>query len=273
MATATKQTKDTGTWCVSSYDRSRERTWHLSLVIGTGVHAWAAHGINDGSIAALGWSEDDRSLDTDEVPTHPASISFITLPEWSTLVPDGALEAGSQARHLSLVHGGLPTGALRDEVIASLGATCIYVHDDEAERKVLDRFPNARPVPMQSLLVRSAMVRATQRTTMVLHRSHQNVEICIAAPGRVLLSNSFPARTSQDLLYFALLAAEGSGIKAAELQLVHGGTHLTDHERELLGRYFANEDGQVGNWAERPLREEVDGSRWLALVEQFACVS
>lgn len=273
MATRTNGTSDKGVWCAAHYEAARERAWHLSILVGPEVQAWAAHAIESGEPVALGWSNDASALDAIELPALPATVSFVTLPEWSALVPEGALEPGTEARHLSLVHGGLPTGALRDELVASLGATCIYVHDDEAERNVLDRFPNARPVPMQGLMVRAALARCNEGPTVLLHRSHQSLEVTIASAGRVLLSNTFPARTSQDLLYFTLLAVEGSGLKPVDVQLQHSGTHLTGHERDLLHRYFVNERTAVGALNEQAANDPVEMHRWLALMEQFACVS
>ncbi|HRH38930.1 MAG TPA: DUF3822 family protein, partial [Flavobacteriales bacterium] len=182
------------------------------------------------------------------------------------------LEPGTEAQHLGLVHGGLPTGALRDERVADLGATCIYAHDDETERSVLDRYPSARPLPMQGLMVRSALARSSDGAVMVLHRGHHTVEVSVAKANRLLLSNTYPARTSQDLLYFALLAAEGSGTKASEIHVHRGGTHFTEHEGDLLRRFFGKEECavQVGTEASQA---GVNAHRWLALLEQFACVS
>ncbi|MBP7409754.1 MAG: DUF3822 family protein [Flavobacteriales bacterium] len=273
MATTTNGTREKGVWCAAHYDAGRERAWHLSILVGPEVQAWVAHAMESGEPVALGWSNDSSALDVAELPAHPGTVSFVTLPEWSALVPEGALEPGSEARHLSLVHGGLPTGALRDELVASLGATCIYVHDDEAERNVLDRFPNARPVPMQGLMVRAVLARCNEGPTVLLHRSHQSLEVAIASGGRVLLSNTFPARTSQDLLYFTLLAVEGSGLKPTEVQLHHSGTHLTSHERDLLHRYFTNERTAVRTLNEQGANDPMEMHRWLALMEQFACVS
>ncbi len=266
-------TNEKGTWRANHYDSRREAAWHLSILTGIGTCAWSAHAMENGAPVALCWSSDGSALDSEELPTHPASVSFVTLPEWSTLVPEGALEPGTGAQHLSLVHGGLPTGALRDELVASLGATCIYVHDDEAERNVLDRYPNARPIPMQSLMVRAAQARAGAHPILLLHRAHQRAEIAVVQDGRLLLSNTFPARTSQDLLYFTLLATEGVGLKPGDIHLLHAGTHLTAHEQDLLQRYFVQERSAMDNWAQPQTSTPVHPHRWLALLEQFACVS
>lgn len=264
---------DRGSWRAARYDAARERAWHLSILIANDLQAWAATDLGTAEVVALGWDVAGNALDASDVPAQPPTVSFVTLPEWSALVPEGALMPGTEAQHLSLVHGKLPTGALRDEPVASLGATCIYVHDDEAERTVLDRFPHARPVPMQGLMVRGALARANEAPALLLHRGHDRLDAVVADRGRVLLSNTYPARASQDMLYYALLAVEGCGLRPGDAVVHHGGTHLTAHERDLVHRYFGRGNAAIEAWPELNSDSTVDPSRWLAVLEQFACVS
>ncbi len=261
-----------GGWSSPRYQSARERAWHLSILMAHEAIAWCTHAMDTGEPTALQWSADASALDSEALPQAPASVSFVTLPEWSTLVPEAALEPGTEAAHLRLVHGGLPTGALRNEPFDSLGAVCIYVHDDERERMVLDRFPGAQPVPMQALMLRGALALAGEGPALLLHRSHDRLDAAVADQGRVLLTNTYPAKSSQDALYYALLAAEGCGLRPGDLMLHHGGTHLTAHERDLLKRYFPRERDAAARW---PALQGagLDPFRWSALLEQFACAS
>lgn len=260
---------DHGSWKAARYDPAAERSWHLSLLVAGDLRAWSVAAFDNGDTVALGWSNGISALDAEELPLHPASVSFVTLPEWSALVPEGALESGSESRHLGLVHGGLPTGALRDEPVPDIGATCIYVHDDEQERQVLDRYPSARPVPMCTLMLRGALARSSNQAVMFLHRGHDRLDLAIADRGRLLLSNTYPARSSQDMLYFTLLAVDGCGLQPKDVRVEHGGTHLGTHEVSLLERYFSGTAAAKGAWD----GTATDQSRWIALTEQFACVS
>ena len=265
---------DSGSFQASRYAPERLRTHHLSVLCAQGVSAWAVHDLDRGEVIALGWGPEQQALMDPMLPKHPASVSFISLPEWSTLVPEGALAPGTEAAHLALVHGGRPSGAMRDEPVRSLGATCIYVHDDVAERAVLERFPNARALPMQGLMIHSVLGRAHERPTVLLHRSADRLDVAIASKGTVLMSNTFPARTAQDLLYFALLAVEQTGLHTHDALVLVSGTHLVEGERNLLQRYFTDLAPAM-----RPLDPGLDtgtdfaADRWLALLEQFACVS
>lgn len=270
-----------GTFTHPTYDPAREQAWHLSILSGEGVSAWAVHDLADGSPVALHWSENDPGIPEDmaalndaAMPSKPKSVSFVTLPEWSTLVPEAALAPGTEAEHLELVHGNIPTGALRDEPVPSLGATCVYVHDDVIECNVLDRFPNARPVPMQALLVRAAIARCGDPPLLLMHRGHERMDVAIVSDGRLLLSNSYPTRSAQDVLYFTLLAVEGCGLKPAQVDLQHSGTHLTSGERDLLQRYF-HKSTPVDHESWNTLNAGADGElhRWMGALDQFPCVS
>jgi len=261
-----------GSCRASRYEPGREHAWHLSVLSGQGVSAWAAHATDDGEPVAMAWGGNDDALDDPLLPAHPQSVSFVTLPEWSTLVPDGALTPGSEPLHLALAHGGLPTGAMRDEPVRGLDATCVYTHDDRAERAVLDRWPTARPLPMQGVMVRVAQSRCGEHPLLLLHRGADRMDVAVARDGRILLSNTFPARAAQDTLYFALLAVERTGLTAAGVELRLGGTHLSDQERALLARFFP----RTGPACDAPgglTPTPAGADRWLAALEQFACAS
>ncbi|MBK7945085.1 MAG: DUF3822 family protein [Flavobacteriales bacterium] len=262
---------DQGSWMADGYEPSLQRAWHLSLLVADDLRAWCVQSVDEGIPMAIRWSRTGAAFDAEDLPLHPASVSFVSLPEWSALVPEGALERGSEASHLSLVHGRLPTGALRDEPITDIGARCIYVHDDELERHVLDRFPGARPVPMSALMLRGALSRSATGPVLLIHRGHDRLDAAVADKGRLLLCNTYPARSSQDLLYYALLAAEGCGLTPSSMQVEFGGYQLVQHEVNLLSRYFGKPSAATGPW--HNAAHEGDPWRWLALTEQFACVS
>lgn len=265
---------DSGSLIAPTYDPERPRSHHLSLLVSQGLGGWAVHDLALGEVLAVGWGSDQAFLRDKDLPLHPASVSFITLPEWSTLVPEGALIPGTEARHLALVHGGLPSGAMRDEPVRSLGATCIYVHDDVLERAILERFPSARALPMQGLMVRGVLARSQEHPTALLHRSADRADVAIALKGQVLMSNTFPARTAQDLLYFSLLAFEQCGMAPGSGQLFYSGTHLSEGERNLLQRFFTQFRPAVSAWPEDlSVPDGPPADRWMALLEQFACVS
>lgn len=264
---------DHGSHRSSRYDPGRDRAWHLSILTGQGITACAVHDAADGTAVALFWGDGHGVLDDPQLPPHPASVSFVSLPEWSTLVPDGALAPGSEANHLALVHGGLPSGALRDEPVRSLGATCIYVHDDREEHAVLQRYPNARALPLQGLMVRTARSRGADRAVLLLHRAADRLDVAVVDRGRLLLSNSYPARSAHDVLYFTLLSLERTSLSPASVTLLIGGPHLSEAERDLLARYVEHCEAAVGGLIEDERSTPAPGpERWMAALEQFECV-
>ena len=134
------------------YAPGRERSWHLSLWLSPELTGWCVHDLGDGRCVALHTAEGNALPDTAELPLRPASVSFVVMPEISTLVPETALAPGTETDHLRMVHGHLPTGLLRDEPITALDARCIYLHDEgqrataEAVRAEADRALGGRVV-------------------------------------------------------------------------------------------------------------------------------
>lgn len=263
-----------GTYRAAAYEPGRDRAYHLAILIGQGVTAWVAHDVLSDRPHMLAWTTGTEALQHTALPSHPRSVSFVSLPEWSTLVPDGALAPEHGLQHLALVHGKLPQGALRDQPLQTLGATCLYVHDETHERFVTDRFPNARSLPLQALLVRGAQLRSSTSPVVLAHRSSDRVDITVARGHNVLLSNAYPARSAEDLLYFCLLATEQCGLSPENAQLRTGGTHLQATERHLLDRYFSNHGSAISTaWPGLELSEHDPADRWLAALDQYACVS
>jgi hypothetical protein len=163
---------------------------------------------------------------------------------------------------------------MRDEPVRSLGATCIYVHDDREEHDVLQRFPHARALPMQGLMVRSAKALGADRAVILLHRGADRLDVAVVDRGSLLLSNTYPARSAHDVLYFTLLALERTGQAPSAIRLCYGGTHLSDAERDLLGRYVNDcRPASELPWKHDNTTTEGKAYRWMAALEQFACVS
>lgn len=257
---------------VTGFDPGRERAFHLGILIGQGVSAWVAHDVNTLQPVALGWGPDADALRNHDLPKQPRSVTYVSLPEWSTLVPDGALELTAAASHLALVHGKLPSDNVRGEPVDTLAANCLYVNDGSHERLILERFANARSLPLQALLVKGAQARATKGPVLLVHRGNDRADIAIARGQEILLSSSYPARTPEDLLYFCLFATERCGLDPATIALRSGGTHLSSVDRELLTRYFNDHDTAIAfQWPGARNTEHLD--RWLGAFEQFACVS
>ena len=57
-----------------AYDRSRERAYHLSVLLGEGVCAWAANATANGEPVAMAWSAGDLALKDHRLPAHPVSV-------------------------------------------------------------------------------------------------------------------------------------------------------------------------------------------------------
>ncbi len=258
----------------NAYAPERERSCHLSIWASGSFTGWAVHELASGRCVAVHAAPGDELPDPDRLPERPARATFIALPEISTLVPESALSPGTEMQHLRLVHGALPTGLLRDEPVEALGARCIYLHDEAAEHRLLKRFPAARPMSLQGLMVRNVLRHGGNGPVLLLHRTAQRVDLAIAKDGQVALSNAYHAVNGEDVLYFTLFALDRCGLKPAATTVVIGGTHLNDAEELLLKDYLPTVkaspvagDGVVNGLAlEHP-------ERLAGLIDQCACAS
>lgn len=263
----------TGAYRAKDYRADDERRYHVGIVVGPELSAWVVRDTLNSSVAALAWAPEGKALDHADLPRQPRSVTFVALPEWSTLVPDGALAPGTAVDHLALVHGKLPSQLVREEPVQPLGAQCLYVNGSIHERAVLDRYPIARSLPLQAVLVHGTRTRSMQGPTLLMHRGGERLDIAIADKGDLLLSSSYPARTAEDVLYFCLMAAERVDRDPAQLAVRVGGTHLSTNDRDLLSRYFADAASAIPASLAGPIPSGVETDRWLAAFDQFACVS
>ncbi len=258
----------------SDYDPAKERAWHLSVWLSPEGNSWCVHDKKSGTCVALQADRGEALPAEALLPKRPVSVSFTALPEISTLVPESALAPGSEMRHLKMVHGALPTGLLRDEPIGALGARCVYLHDEQMEHRLLMKFPNARSIPLQAVLIQSALSRSAAQSVVFLHRSEKRLDLVIARDQQLLLSNTFHAVNAEDVLYYTLFALEQCGAKPAAVNAITGGTHLSSGEEEMLARYLPkiapavtmNDASIAGLKMNAP-------HHFTGLLEQFACAS
>ena len=258
-----------------NYDAAKEHAWHLSCWLAPGFHAWCVHERSSGLLMALVSASGENLPAEGRLPLKPVTVSFTAMPEISTLVPESAMVPGSEMRHLKMVHGTVPTGLLRDEPIATLGAHCIYLHDETAERALLERFPHARSLPLQGTLVSHGLSRSASGAVVVAHRSSTRLDLVIADRGKLLLSNTFHATVAEDVLYYILFAIEQCGLSPDTVSVRAGGAHLTPGEEHLLSKYFKN--GPIpSTGADEPALKDLrvpNAHYWTGLIEQFPCAS
>lgn len=253
------------------YQPERDHAWHLSCWLESGLEAWSVHETGSGRLMALFADKGEGLPEEARLPERPVSVSFTAMPETSTLVPESALAPGTELRHLKLVHGKVPTGLLRDEPVAEIGARCIYLHEEAAEKALTERYPQARSLPLQTLLIKMGL--AEESPALLLHRSKERMDLVLVDSGKLLLSNTYYAKAKEDLLYYALFALEQCGLTPTEARLRLGGSHLTDTEENFLAGYFKHTGPMGSDVGTMDPEMPVAGSHhWAALMEQYSCV-
>ena len=141
--------------------------------------------------------------------------------------------------------------------------------------KLMERFPNARSLPLQGTLVSHAMSHSASNAVVVLHRSATRLDLVIADHGKLILSNTFHATVAEDVLYYTLFALEQCGLSPDTVHVRAGGTHLTAGEEHLLSKYVVN--GPIPTTGpEDPALKDLrvpNAHHWTGLIEQFPCAS
>lgn len=255
------------------YDRGATGL-HLAIVVHPDGLAWSAHDRADGRCLCLAQGRGTTWPAEERLPLEPAAVSFCALPELSTLVPESTLRPGTEAGHLSLVHGPLPTGLLRDEPVEDLGARCVYLHDEGMEHRVLERFPAAQAVALRSLLVRGALACGRQGAAVVAHRVGKRMDVAVADAQGLKLSNAYHCTTGTDALYYLLHLLDALRLEPAAVAVRWGGPAWAGADLELLKRYLPTA-APVLTSADPMLAglETAAPETWWALLEQAGCAS
>jgi len=247
---------------------------HVALLVHPDGAAWSVHERGDGRCLCLAHGPAGDWPAMELLPAHPASATFCALPELSTLVPESTLRPGTEAGHLSLVHGPLPTGLLRDEPMDDIGARCVYLHDEAMEHLVLERFPAARALALRTLLVRAALQGGRQAPTLLAHRVGKRMDVVLADAGGLQLSNAYHTATGTDALYHLMNLLDTLQRTAASVEVRWCGPAWPAGDTELLQRYLpkalpahSTDDATL---AGLDLRKP---EAWWALLEQAACAS
>ena len=105
---------------------------------------------------------------------------------------------------------------------------------------------------------------------MLVHVLGDRTDLVIADSNGPLLCNSFLTKTPEDLLYFALFAAEHTNSAKDDLVCYYAGPSCTKQHIELLQEYLPNVSAANTN---KELGNKEDAYKWLSLIERDICVS
>ncbi|MBK9699351.1 MAG: DUF3822 family protein [Flavobacteriales bacterium] len=264
---------DTDAHHLPRYDREATGL-HLGIVVHPDGLAWSVHDRADGRCLVLAQGRGATWPAEEHLPRHPASVSFCAMPELSTLVPESTLRPGTEAGHLSLVHGPLPTGLLRDEPVEDLGARCVYLHDEGMEHQVLERFPAARAIALRSLLVRAVLTLGRQGPALVAHRVGKRMDVALADAGGLKLSNAYHCATGTDALFYLLHLMDALHLAPADAAVHWCGPGWAAPDTDLLRRYLPTAAPALsGTDAMLVGLDAPSPEAWWALLEQAACAS
>jgi hypothetical protein len=153
------------------------------------------------------------------------------------LVPVSFFDSNTTADYLQLQHGVSAESAGYTEIPEAESVMCFEIPDWQAD--VMRHFPNARILPVSSLLLRLVAARPnlSARGFLVMFSSY-TVSIAAMRDREIVLLSTHEARTAEDALYHLSNAAMRLQIDPENCQIEYLDTAEQHEFTELLKKYF-----------------------------------
>lgn len=194
-----------------------------------------------------------------KIPFDSVSLTYNT-PE-AVLVPGRLHDPATASEVVNLVHGDMPSGIVLQEQVPGYEIHNVYRVPGWLHNIVSVRFSNGEYWHAYSALLKTMATRRHewQRTFLYLWFFPSHVIATLQKEDRLMLMQSLPYETPEDLSYHLLNIVEQFGLDTAEIQIYVSG--LIDEESiihdELL-KYFLNVD--IDNGMPDIERDEVFGN-------------
>ena len=182
-----------------------------------------------------------------KLPFESVCLTYNT-PE-SVLVPGLLHDPASANDVVNLIHGDMPSGIVLQEQVAGTDMYNVYRVPGWLHNAVSARFSNGEYWHAYSALLKTMASRKQewQRTFLYVWFFPAHVIVTLQKDDRLMLMQSLPYETPEDLSYQMLNMAEQFDLDVAELQIYLSG--LIDRESiihdEIL-KYFLNVDMDAG---------------------------
>jgi len=266
-------------WGAPGVDPGKLRSYHTAVTISDGFCGSATLDLNTGSVlslvvadASIEFAAALQQLANHKLnPRKPALLTVLCAPDQSAMVPELLASDKEGQAHLTLLHGQTLTGALRNRHLEESGARFYFRNDGAMERQVLGTWPSAMLYPMQLAITRSALSRVeAKKRTLLVHVLGDRTDLAIVDSSGPILCNSFLTKTPEDLLYFALFAAEQTASDKDDLVCYYAGPACTQQHVDLLEEYLPQVCPANNS---KELADKKNAFRWLSLIERDICVS
>jgi hypothetical protein len=182
-----------------------------------------------------------------KLPFESVSLTY-NIPE-AVLIPGLLHDPSTSSDLVSLIHGDMPSGIILQEQVPGSDMHNVYRVPGWLHSALAARFSNGEYWHAYSALLKTVAARRDewQRSFLYLWFFPSHVIVALQKEERLMLMQSMPYETPEDLSYQMLNIVEQFGLDVGELQIYVSG--LVDEESILhdeLLKYFLNVDIDAG---------------------------
>jgi len=239
-----------------SFDPENTNEYHISIQAGLNGYAFAVLDLQSNRYVAAGsqdFGEHDNTyemhkkfsklLNEDEFLAKPyQSVIFAPFDSKSTLIPEVFFDKKELQTYANANFSMEEHELLESDTLDKLKMTHLYTLDSHFSTSLINSFDNVRFYHPGTALVISSMgypynkVNITRVFADVLE---DRAFVAIANANKLLFFNTFPYKTSRDLVYYLMNAFEQQSLNPDSTPLLVSGFVFEDTElSELLKRFF-----------------------------------
>lgn len=259
---------------------------HLSILIDPSEIQWAVTQRSNRMIHEVGAlplpiNNGDAIGEIPEIKVHLlnrkfASVSLAVRGGAHTLVPKGLYseEAATNLLHLT---GGHASPVIQSEEVPEIGAVLIY-ELPAAAVQLTEHLPAVQAVSNARLMISSILGRSRNQKGVRIYADIASnfTDVYAVANARLMLCNSFPTNTPEDVLYHLTNCAQQLGFDHEELKLFLSGDVVFGSEEFNVYRNY-HRDVEIHFGFEMPKVDvklsDLRKQAFMSLLNQFACVS
>ena len=180
---------------------------------------------------------------------HPFYQVFVAydFPQ-SILMPSSVYQSGEAQLFLKSTHGTITGSQTVSELIPEWQLYNTYSVPDEISKWIKEKYPSAKTMHQYSLGVKKISAAGQEGILSVDFRK-DDLTILVAGNSRLLLSQSFPYKTPEDVLYYLLKSCSQFSFSQQEVNVQLSG--LIEKESSLykeLYQYFINLEFREAAW-------------------------
>jgi len=243
-----------------SFSPEAKAGYHLSILAGTDQLACSVLDIQANKFIAiqeLQFENDDSFKSTCDLLKQQGSDSFYSgeyssvtaalVHPLSTLIPVPLFDPESSDNYLQFNHG-KDVGTAAHDLIPETDAQNVYALPENIDAIIKRAFPNVQVCHFSTTLLESLLVQHKNSTEQQIFVHLLPTRLCVTVlnEGKLILYNTYPHKTKEDVVYYILFVMEQLKLNAEKIPLsLYGEIQKSSEVFKLLEKYV--KDVQFGS--------------------------